>query len=75
MIVYEFNMGDVEDPEIYCASPLYDWQQSEHGKWVMNNSLEKPVFYIRPGDHYGYKVIVTAKFNTKDEVWYNLKFK
>jgi hypothetical protein len=67
-------MGDVEDPEIYCAAPLYDWQQTEHGKWVMEHAIEKPAFFIRVGDHYGYKVVVEAKFKKEDEVWYLLKY-
>ena len=75
MIVHSFNMGDVEDPEIYAAVPLHDWQQTEQGKWVMEHAIKKPEFFIRMGDHYGYKIVIEAKFRQEDEVWYNLKFK
>ena len=75
MIVHSFNMGDVEDPEIYAAVPLHDWQQTEQGKWVMEHAIKKPMLFIRTGDYYGYKIVIEAKFNQEDEVWYNLKFK
>jgi hypothetical protein len=27
-------MGDVEDPDLYAAQPLYDWQTSEMGEFM-----------------------------------------
>ena len=39
--VHTFNMGDVEDPEIYVAGPLFDWQQTEKGKWIMEKTKKK----------------------------------
>ena len=42
--VHTFNMGDVEDPEIYAAGPLFEWQNTENGKWVMENAVDKPTF-------------------------------
>jgi hypothetical protein len=31
MIFHEFTLGDVEDPEIYAAQPLCEWQTTEMG--------------------------------------------
>jgi hypothetical protein len=31
VVVHEFTMGDVEDPDIYAAEPLLAWQKSEAG--------------------------------------------
>lgn len=36
-ILHEFTMSWVEDPEIYCAEPIINWQQTPEGKL----SLEK----------------------------------
>jgi hypothetical protein len=33
LTVHEFTMGDVEDPDLYAAEPLYKWQESAEGKW------------------------------------------
>jgi hypothetical protein len=43
--VHEFNMGDVEDPDLYAAQPLYEWQQSEQGKWIMEHAVEPPFWH------------------------------
>jgi len=37
IVVHEFLMGDVEDPDLYAADPLIKWEQSEIGQWVMKN--------------------------------------
>jgi hypothetical protein len=39
VVVHNFPMGDVEDPDLYAASPLYEWQQSEAGAWVMAHAV------------------------------------
>ena len=45
VIVHRFKMGDVEDPDLYAAQPLWEWQQSEMGKWVMERSVETPMWH------------------------------
>lgn len=62
VIVHEFTMGDVEDPDLYAAQPLYEWTQSDCGQWVMENAYEEPVWH-RMADpmHYGYKYCIRAK--------------
>jgi hypothetical protein len=37
-VLHEFTMGDVEDVEIYVAEPIYQWQQTDHGKWCMEKA-------------------------------------
>lgn len=60
--VHEFTMGDVEDPDLYAAEPLYQWQESESGKWIMENAVESPVWHRRVDPvSFGYKYAITAK--------------
>lgn len=60
--VHEFSLGDVEDPDLYAAQPLWEWQQTEKGQWVMNNAYETPVWH-RMIDHnaFGWKYCITVK--------------
>ena len=37
VVFHSIRMGDVEDPELYAAQPIYEWQQTDQGKWVMEN--------------------------------------
>lgn len=60
--VHTFTMGDVEDPDLYAADPLMQWQNSEEGKWIMEHAVETPVWHRMPDTmNYGYKYSITAK--------------
>jgi hypothetical protein len=62
--VFSFTLdGGTEDPEIMAAEPLWDWEHSEHGQWVMRNACDTPTWVksIDPSS-YNYKFIVRAKF-------------
>jgi len=64
VVVHEFTMGDVDDPDLYAAQPLWEWQQSEKGQWIMENSVETPSWYRIPDTlQYGYKFQVRAKLS------------
>ena len=62
VVVHEFRMGDVEDPDLYAAQPLYDWEKSEAGQWVMKNAADTPTWY-RMADpmSFGYQYQIRAK--------------
>jgi hypothetical protein len=76
MILHSFVMADVEDPEIYAAGPIIDWQNSEEGKWVMENVIEQPCFHITvDNDAFVYKVIITGKLTPEATIFFTLKFK
>lgn len=63
MVVHEFSVGDVEDPDLYAAEPLWKWQESEHGQWCMKNAADTPTWH-RFADpmSFGYKYQIRAKF-------------
>jgi hypothetical protein len=63
LVVHEFTLGDVEDPDLYAAQPLWEWQESEFGQWVMKNAADTPTWH-RMADpmSMGYKYRITAKF-------------
>ena len=62
VVVHTFTMGDVEDPDLYAAEPLWKWQQSEAGAWVMSHAVETPSWYRIPDVmQYGYRFEIRAK--------------
>ena len=62
VVVHSFTMGDVEDPDLYAAQPLYDWEHSDAGQWVMTNAIEPPEWHrIADPISYGYRYTITAK--------------
>lgn len=42
LVVHKFNVGDVEDPDLYAAQPIWEWQNTEQGKFIMENAIDKP---------------------------------
>jgi hypothetical protein len=73
--VHSFTMGDVDDPDLYAAEPLWNWQQTEEGKWVMENALDTPEWHRRADMiSWGHKYIVVATFELKKLTEFYLRF-
>jgi len=75
LVVHSFNMGDVEDPDLYAAQPLLEWQESEVGKWVMEHAVDVPFWHrmVNPTT-YGYQYHVIARMRAKDQTFFQLKW-
>lgn len=75
VVVHEFSVGDVDDPDLYAAHPLWEWQQSAAGTWVMENAVETPQ-WGRSNDHRTYQLRyrVTAKLREQDAIFFKLKY-
>jgi len=74
-VLYTFTMGDVEDPYLYAAFPIGDWQETEHGKWVMEHAIEPPEFICVPDPvNYGYRVVISGRLVDEDYTFFMLKW-
>ena len=75
VVVHQFTMGDVEDPDLYAAEPLWKWQESEPGKFVMEHAVDQPEWHrhLDPGT-YGYKYAITAELESKKLSEFYLKW-
>jgi len=72
-VVHKIQMGDVEDPDLFVASPIYDWQQTGAGKYVMENSNPTPM-WTRTIRDYGYTYLITAYFTPQQLTYFKLKY-
>jgi hypothetical protein len=64
--VHTFSVGDVEDPEIYAAGPIWDWQQTDAGKFVMEHAVETPSYHSQLDyTSYGYRYAIVAELEAK----------
>jgi hypothetical protein len=75
MVVHRFRIGDVDDPVLYAAEPIWEWQQSEAGQFVMENAVEPP-WWVRHVDHlwYGFEFAIVARMKESDQTFYTLKY-
>jgi len=76
IIVHTFQMGDVEDPDLYAAEPLYAWQKSLPGEWVMENCCDDAPIWHRHADptSFGYRYTISATFEEKKLTEFYLRF-
>jgi hypothetical protein len=76
VVVHRFQMGDVEDPDLYAAQPLWEWQESEQGKWIMERAVDTPEWH-RQHDHLSYyhEYAITAKLKERDYTHWLVKWK
>lgn len=66
IVVHKFSIGDVEDPDLYAAEPLWKWQESEQGKFVMEHAVDKPVWHRQvDAQNYGHQYVVVAELEAK----------
>jgi hypothetical protein len=75
VVVHRFRMGDVEDPDLYAAQPLWEWQESEMGKWIIDKAVDTPEWRRNPCGHtltVDYAVI--AKLKDVDYTFWQLKW-
>jgi hypothetical protein len=74
-VVKTIRMGDVEDPDLYVAQPICDWQATDAGQWVMENSVEMPM-WKRVVDQYsyGYEYRIIAYLKEQDVTFWSLKW-
>ena len=76
IIVHTFTVGDVDDPDLYAAEPMWQWQNTEAGKWVMENCCDEvPIWnrYLDPTS-YGHKYMISAIFEEKKLTEFYLRF-
>lgn len=67
-------MGDVEDPQIFAGEPLWNWQQTEQGKWCMQNASDLTWHTGLDPARLGYTVTVVGKLTEKDFTYHQLKW-
>jgi hypothetical protein len=71
--VHEIRMGDVDDPDLWVASPIYEWQQTEPGKFIMEHAVEQPywISQMEPGS-YSYVYKIMARLSEQNETFWRL---
>ena len=73
--VHEIKMGDVEDPDIYVAAPIWEWQQTDAGQFVMKHAVGKP-YWTQHTDYASYHLVYRsmARLSEQNETFWKLKW-
>lgn len=75
-VVKKLSVSDAEDPDIVVGQYIWEWQESEAGKWVMEHSRPVPSWH-RHVDYntYGYQYHIRAYLTPKQITYFELKYK
>ena len=65
---HTFSMGDVDDVDIYAAQPIYEWQQTNQGRWVMENAHDLTYYTGADPYNFGYKISITGEIGDPRKV-------
>ena len=66
VVVHKFDLADVEDPDLYAAEPIWKWEQSESGQFVMEHAIDKPEWHRHMDPMFmGYRYIIIAELEAK----------
>lgn len=75
VVVHQFIVTDMDDPDLHAADPILAWQKSEKGQWVMSRAHETPTWnQIANISAYNFTYYITAKLKDKDYTFYQLKW-
>jgi hypothetical protein len=76
IVFHRIDMGDCEDPDIMVADPIWKWQQTDPGKFVMENAIPKSPEWVRNVNPmtYGHTYLIIAEMEVKKLAEYYLKW-
>jgi hypothetical protein len=76
VVVASFDVGDVDDPDLYAAQPIYEWQQTDAGRWIIEHAVDQP-FWHRESIPWlmGHRYHIVARLKEPDELYWTLKWK
>jgi hypothetical protein len=58
---HSFSMSDVDDIDVYVAEPIWQWQQTEHGRWVMAHAEDLKYYTSADLNTFGHRVSIRGK--------------
>ena len=70
---FEILMGDVEDPDLMIADPIYKWQQTDAGKYIMEHS-DPTAKWTRDPYNMGHKYTIKGYLTKKEVTYFKLKY-
>jgi hypothetical protein len=75
LVVHSFCVAELEDPVIYAAGPLTDWEHSEVGAWVMAHAVETPWWcWQLDVSSYSHQFSIIARLSESDQTFFKLKY-
>jgi hypothetical protein len=76
VVFHKIKMGDVDDPDLMVADPIWKWQQSDAGRFVMENAYPESARWERiiSPNRWGWLYLIIAKMEERKLTEYYLRW-
>ena len=75
VVVHTIQIDDVEDPDLYVAGPIWDWQESAVGKFVIEHAVGKPYWHSSFNHStFVHQYRIVARLSEQTETFWRLKY-
>ena len=75
VLLHSMTMGDCEDPYLYAADPIMQWQETEKGRWCMDHVTEQAEFHVIPDPYsLGFRIDLTGWLEEADITYFKLRW-
>lgn len=75
ILVKEIVIGDCEDPYLYAAGPVSEWERTEEAEYVKAHSTQQLVFYCdASAEMFGFVIRIYAELEGEALTYYRLKY-
>ena len=71
---HQFTMGDVDDLDVYVAQPIWEWQQTDQGQWVMEHAQDLRYHTSANPATFGYRIRISGDLDDKQATEYFLRW-
>ena len=61
-------MGDVDDVDVYVAEPIYQWQQTDQGRWVMENAYDLTYYTSADTPTFGHQISIRGEIKDPKKI-------
>lgn len=75
VLLHSMLMSDCEDPYLYAADPILEWQDTEKSRWCMAHVTEQAEFHVIPDIHtLGFRIDLTGWLEEADITYFKLRW-
>lgn len=74
VLISEFRIAESEDIMVTVAQPLWEWEQTEQGRWIKEHGVDTK-FTITPDiDIIGHRVKISSQLSEIDLTYFKLRW-
>lgn len=74
VLAAQLFMGDSEDPELYAAEPIMNWQKTGQGQWFMEHAYDPTFHILVDPSRFGYQIAIYGELSEQDQIIFHLKW-